>query len=210
MARLITDLLFLSEEDAQERMERGPVALDRLLATVYERACTFDAGAHQIVLTYNDPTVVQGDSDRLTQMVWNLVENALRYTDAGGRVNMWLRNYGRTAELVVSDTGIGIAAQHLRHVFERFYRVDRARSRNQGSTGLGLSIVKQVAEAHGGQVRVRSEPGSGTAFTVTLPVEEVQDLTDLSWCLHHSFIFLSDNNSRATPYRTNETARLRG
>ena len=113
---------------------------------------------------------MQGDRDRLAQMLWNLVENALRYTDPGGTVTLGLHNHGSVAELTVADTGVGIPAEHLPHIFERFYRVERARSHRDGSTGLGLAIVKQVAEAHGGQVRVRSEPGAGTTFTVALPI----------------------------------------
>ena len=122
------------------------------------------------VILCNDPTIVQGDRDRLAQMLWNLVENALRYTDPGGSVTLGLRNHGSVAELTVTDTGVGIPAEHLPHIFERFYRVERARSHRDGSAGLGLAIVKQIAEAHGGQVRVRSEPGVGTTFTVALPI----------------------------------------
>ncbi len=170
MSRLVSDLLFLAEEDAQERLEHRPVPLHEVLFSVWERACTVDAAKHQVVIIHNDATIVQGDRDRLAQMIWNLVENALRYTGAGGRVSLGLLNHGQVAELTVADTGLGIAPEHLRHIFERFYRVDRARSHRYGSSGLGLAIVKQVVEAHGGQVRVRSEQGVGTTFTVALPV----------------------------------------
>ena len=170
MSRLVSDLLFLAAEDAQERLERQPVPLHELVSAAAERARSLDAGQHAVTIICNDPTVVQGDRDRLAQMLWNLVENALRYTDPGGTVTLGLHNHGSVAELTVTDTGVGIPAEHLPHIFERFYRVDRARSHRHGSTGLGLAIVKQVAEAHGGQVRVRSEPGAGTTFTVALPI----------------------------------------
>jgi two-component system OmpR family sensor kinase len=170
MSRLVSDLLFLAAEDAQERLEHQAVPVHDLVFAATERARNLDAGVHAVTLICNDPTVVWGDRDRLGQMLWNLVENALRYTDPGGSVTLGLHNHGPVAELTVADTGVGIPAEHLPHIFERFYRVDGARSHRHGSTGLGLAIVKQVAETHGGQVRVRSEPGAGTTFTVALPI----------------------------------------
>ena len=172
MARLVGDLLFLAEQDAHERMDSAPVALNEVVDEVWQRACTLDAGRHQLALECNEPAVVLGDRYRLSQMLWNLVDNALRYTNPGGSVRLCLRNHGGVVELAVADTGISIPAEHVPHIFERYYRVDQARSRNESSTGLGLPIVKQVAEAHGGQVRVQSKPGVGTTFTVTLPVSQ--------------------------------------
>lgn len=169
MANLVSDLLFLSEVDAPETVAHAPVALHEVVAEVYARARDVDGGQHELALAENDPATVLGDRERLGQMVWNLVENGLRYTPPGGRVTLALRRQGQVAEVLVADTGIGIPAEHLPRIFERFYRVDRARSRSQGGTGLGLAIVKQIAEAHGGQVRVRSEPGVGSTFTVALP-----------------------------------------
>jgi len=170
MSRLVSDLLFLASEDAQERLEHKSVMLHVLVSAACEQARSIDGGQHAVTIVCNDPTIVQGDRDRLVQMLWNLVENALRYTEPDGTITLGLHNHGPVAELTVADTGAGIPAEHLPHIFERFYRVDRARSHQHGSTGLGLSIVKQVAEAHGGQVRVRSEPGAGTTFTVALPI----------------------------------------
>ncbi len=170
MSRLVSDLLFLSEADAQEIVEHQPVALHAVVASVWERAKELDGGAHQVLLERNDPAAVAGDRERLAQLLWNLVENALRYTPPGGTVSLALRREGKVAEVTVSDTGIGIPAEHLPYIFERFYRVDQARSRSQGGTGLGLAIAKQVVAAHGGQIRVRSEPAVGSTFTVTLSV----------------------------------------
>lgn len=169
MARLIADLLFLAEEDAHDRLESQPVAMEDVVAEVWQRAGTVDGARHELVLECNAPAVVQGDRHRLTQMLWNLVENALRYTEPGGRVALCSRLSEGALELKVTDTGIGIPAEHIPRLFERFYRVDRARSRDQSSTGLGLPIVKQVADAHGGRVRVESRLGAGSTFVVVLP-----------------------------------------
>jgi len=171
MSRLASDLLFLAETDAPDTVERRPVVLHELAAEVWERARAVDAGSHELAFAQTEPVTVLGDRDRLAQMLWNLVENALRYTPDGGRVSLALRSNGRVADVTVADTGIGIPTEHLPRIFERFYRVDRARSREHGGAGLGLAIVRQTAELHGGQVHVRSDPGGGTTFTVSLPVE---------------------------------------
>ncbi len=172
MARLIGDLLFLAEEDAHDRIRFEPTPLHEVVAEVWQRAANLDADGHELVLECNDAAAILGDRYRLTQMLWNLVENALRYTDAGGRVTLCSRNTGPHVQLTVSDTGIGIPAEHIKLLFERFYRVDRARLRNESSTGLGLPIVKQVVEAHGGQVYVQSELGVGSTFTAVLPIAQ--------------------------------------
>jgi heavy metal sensor kinase len=175
MTRLVQDLLFLADADADKSIQHEDVALEALVASIAEDAvliATRADGTREIVLEANDPIVIHGDRERLRQLIWNLVENAVRYTPAGGTVTLALRRHGPVAELTVSDTGIGIAPEHLQHIFERFYRVDTSRSRALGGTGLGLSIVRQIAEAHGGQVRVRSIPGEGSTFTVALPIHQ--------------------------------------
>lgn len=176
MTRLVGDLLFLADADADSSIQREAVRLDLLVSAIYSDAlgvATREDGFRTVLLEANDPVVVRGDEGRLMQLIWNLVENAIRYTPAGGTVRIYLRRRGPIAELTVQDTGIGIAPEHLAHIFERFYRVDKGRSREVGGTGLGLSIVKQITEAHGGQVRVRSTPGEGTVFTVVLPVSDL-------------------------------------
>jgi two-component system, OmpR family, sensor kinase len=173
LSRLASDLLFLAATDAAEVVEQEPVRLEKVVAGAWERARHVDGGQHVILLHRNQPCIVQGDRTRLEQLVWNLLENALRYTQPGGRVELRLRHEGDQATLTVSDTGVGIAAEHLPRLFERFYRVDKARSRSNGGTGLGLSIVKRVAETHGGSVAVSSALGQGTIFTVTLPASAV-------------------------------------
>jgi signal transduction histidine kinase len=115
------------------------------------------------------PTV-RGSARDLSLLVRNLLDNAIRYTPAGGSVGAEVRCDDDTVVLRVRDTGVGIPTKDLDRIFERFFRVDRARSRDTGGTGLGLSIVRHVAENHGGHVTVESELGSGTAVTVRLPV----------------------------------------
>lgn len=125
----------------------------------------------ELVLTYAGPDSlpVRANAGQIGQVVINLVDNALNYTAYGG-VDVSLQQAGEKATLAVRDTGIGIDAEHVERVFERFYRVDRGRSRATGGTGLGLSIVRHIVEAHGGTVRLESAPNRGSTFTVTLPV----------------------------------------
>jgi two-component system phosphate regulon sensor histidine kinase PhoR len=113
---------------------------------------------------------VAAERAALEQVLTNLVDNAVKYTPAGGRVGVTAdENEDGRVRIVVSDTGPGIAAEHLPRLFERFYRVDSARSRELGGTGLGLSIVRHLVAANAGEIHVDSEPGSGTRFTVLLP-----------------------------------------
>jgi two-component system phosphate regulon sensor histidine kinase PhoR len=111
---------------------------------------------------------IRGDPQRLHQVFFNLLDNALKYTQTGGRVTISARQTNGEVQVCVADNGPGIGAEHLPHVFERFYRVDRARSRELGGTGLGLSIVKHIVQAHGGKVWADSQVGKGSAFYFTL------------------------------------------
>jgi two-component system, OmpR family, phosphate regulon sensor histidine kinase PhoR len=113
---------------------------------------------------------ILGDPDKLVQLLINLLDNAVKYTPEGGMITIGARKIGEEIEISVRDTGIGIPSKDLPRIFERFYRVDRARSRELGGTGLGLAIVKHIVEAHGGIVRVDSEMGKGSQFIVTLPL----------------------------------------
>jgi signal transduction histidine kinase len=114
-----------------------------------------------------------GDEDLLRRMLLNLLDNAIKYTPAGGSVSVELRTEPGALQLAVSDTGVGIPAVDVPHVFERFYRVDKARSRADGGTGLGLAIAKWVVEAHKGSIEVTSTPDRGSRFTVTFPIKPV-------------------------------------
>ena len=171
LARLIDDLLFLSTLDSGRlRLESQPLALCRVAQEVIEdfqiRAV---ARGVKLVNGVAEDLIVQADPDRLRQVLGNLVDNAIKYGRDGGRVAVdgAIRADGRV-EVSVRDDGPGLPAEAQPRIFERFYRVDKARSREQGGTGLGLAIVKHVVQAHGGEVRVESAPGAGTTFFFTL------------------------------------------
>jgi two-component system, OmpR family, sensor kinase len=129
------------------------------------------ARAKQVRLEVEHPAVLEitGDEGRLKELLENLVDNAVKYTSAGGWVRVTVDLKGDDVRVTVADSGIGIPGEAVRHVFERFYRVDAARSREEGGTGLGLAIVEWIVQAHGGRVVVDSRPGEGTLVTVRLP-----------------------------------------
>jgi heavy metal sensor kinase len=172
MSRLVADLLFLARQEATAPAERAPFHLDALARDVVEQFQQISPD-HSIALTNAEPLVVRGDPERMRQLLANLLDNAVRYTPpgSGGAVTVAVRRSGSDAQIVVEDTGVGIAPEHLPRIFDRFYRVDPARSRATGGTGLGLAIVKHVAQSHGGRVTAESEVGRGSRFVVTLPAE---------------------------------------
>jgi two-component system phosphate regulon sensor histidine kinase PhoR len=172
LALLIDDLLLLSTLDSGGlRLNRQPLpfrttvqdAMDDLQARALARDVTLD---NQLPASL----VVLADNDRMRQVISNLLDNAIKYGRAGGRASVVGEHLsdGRL-EISVVDDGPGIPRDAQERIFERFYRVDKARSREQGGTGLGLAIVKHVIQAHGGEVRVESEPGSGARFIINLP-----------------------------------------
>jgi signal transduction histidine kinase len=112
---------------------------------------------------------IQADEDKLSQVFVNLLSNALKYTPSGGAVSVCVIEAGDLIEIRVSDTGIGIAEEDLKNIFERFYRSDKSRSRATGGSGIGLTIARAIVEAHHGSIEVNSEPGKGSEFVVTLP-----------------------------------------
>src|SRR5262249_43991917 len=113
---------------------------------------------------------IHGDGARLRQVFYNLLDNAIKYTPGGGKVEVRLSRRDHEAVVAVRDTGAGIPPEHLPYVFDRFYRVDKARTRAEGGTGLGLSIARSIVTAHGGRIELASAPGHGTTCTVSLPV----------------------------------------
>lgn len=173
LANLIDDLLEVSRLESHVELPRC-VPLD--LAAAARRAVELFASAAQKKnqrLTLDAPAdalIIQGHPDYLERAIANLVDNAIKYTPPGGRIDVSLGSNASTAWVAVIDTGIGIPAEDLPRIFERFYRVDRSRSREMGGTGLGLSIVKHVANAHHGAVDVTSSPGAGSTFRLTLPI----------------------------------------
>lgn len=169
MTRLVDDLLLLARADTGSLpMQRKPVELDSIFLDVYRQVKSLDYQV-EIVLKSVDQVYVLGDEDRLKQLILNLVDNALKYTNSGGTVSLGLSKANGIAEIEVADTGPGIPPEDLPRIFDRFYRVDKARSRNLGGSGLGLSIAKWIAQAHGGSIRVDSVVGQGSTFLITLP-----------------------------------------
>lgn len=180
MSRLVADLLLLARVDAGVRLDRKPVEMDTLLLDIYRQARIMSDGI-EVQLGHEDQAVVPGDADRLRQLLLNLVDNALKYTPAGGRVTLSLFNEGQWVRVVVADTGVGIPTEDLRPgahgvplIFDRFYRSDPTRSRVRGGTGLGLSIAHWIVQAHGGRIEVESQEGQGTTFNVWLPLQPEQ------------------------------------
>ncbi len=170
MHRLISDLLLLSQADSGLAINRAPVELDTLLLESYRLAKRRAGAGLAIHLTHEDQAVVMGDADRLRQVLDNLINNAIRYTPRGGSIELSLHCLGDEAMITVADTGQGIMAEDLPHIFDRFYRADKARTRAAGGTGLGLSIVKWIVDAHNGRIEVESTPGEGSVFHIYLPV----------------------------------------
>jgi len=168
----VSDLLSLSRlEGPRGQLDRAPldlVALAREVAAVRAPAAE-SRGLHFAIELPAGSLSLDGDRRALEQALGNLLDNAIQYTPAGGQVSLTLREEAGRLLCEVADTGIGIAPGHQERIFERFYRVDKARSREQGGTGLGLAIVKHVALAHGGGITLRSTPGRGSVFTLSLP-----------------------------------------
>ena len=168
LSRIVSDLLDLSRLEA-ERPALEAVRLDRVIREEVDRLRT-EAGESEVGLELAvEPVTVRGSAEDLALLVRNLLDNAVRFTSGGGRVRVGLAERDGRAVLEVEDTGIGIPTRDLPRIFERFYRVDRARSRETGGTGLGLSIARHVAERHGGRIEAESELGRGSTFRVTLP-----------------------------------------
>ncbi len=170
--QLIVDLLHLARvESGQQAYEIRQIALDKVIADCETLYCD-QAAAKELELDFQLPKTsiwVRADEDGLRTILDNLVVNALQYTPPGGRVTVRVRGEPATAVLEVEDTGAGIAPRDQQRVFERFYRVDKARSREVGGTGLGLAIVKHLTQAFGGQVGLSSEPDQGSRFQIRLP-----------------------------------------
>lgn len=172
LSRIVSDLLDLSRLET-EAGGRAELRLDRLVG---EEAGRFRDRAEEAGLSFSvdtdDRVAVRGSPGDLALLVRNLIENAIQYTRPGGRVEVSVSSDDGSAVFEVRDTGVGIPSRDQARIFERFYRVDRARSRDTGGTGLGLSIVKHVVANHGGTVSVQSQLGRGSTFTVRLPLAE--------------------------------------
>jgi histidine kinase len=171
--RLVQDLQELSRLEAgQTPLDAHPLSLADLVRSLFARVRPqFEVrGVRFTASIAPDTGDVLGDADRLCQVLLNLLANALQYTPAGGSVHLYTFNERDRVCVAVKDTGIGIAPEHLGHIFTRFYRVDKSRSRQGGGTGIGLTIAKGLVEMHGGSIAVTSAPGLGSTFTIALPL----------------------------------------
>jgi len=172
MTRIVDELLFLSRTDLGEvAIESLPVRLDTLVEDIRRQTAVLGQ-EHGVQVTVGsvDPAPVLGDELRLRELLLNLVDNAVKYSRPGGKVEIALVREGTTARLSVTDQGIGIAPEEQGRIFDRFYRTDAARAHAKKGTGLGLSICKWIAEAHHGRIEVQSKVGEGSKFTVVLPI----------------------------------------
>lgn len=182
MATLVSDLLTLSQLEGSPRPHTDRwVALAPLLAQVEADARVLSARRHTLVFPSSGIDVqIAGAQNELLSAITNLVNNAVRYTPEGGRVELaWKQHADGAGEIAVTDTGLGIAREHLPRLTERFYRVDGSRSRDTGGTGLGLAIVKHVAQRHGGELVIESEVGRGSTFRLVFPAARVRSVKEM-------------------------------
>lgn len=175
MSRVLEDLLILSKGDeGKVSLEKEPVELSSIVEEVSRQGEIFaDEKEVKIILAYLEPVTILGDAHRLKQMVWILLHNAVKFTPSGGEIKITLQDLDDTVYFTIRDTGIGIPEQDLPKIFDRFYRVDKARSRMDGGSGLGLSICKHIVDRHHGTVDVESKLGEGTKFKIRFPKYEV-------------------------------------
>jgi two-component system OmpR family sensor kinase len=179
LTRLVGDLLLEAQaESGKLPLHFAPVEMDTLLLEVFKEMRILARDRVQIKLPEIDQIMINGDRDRLKQVLINLIANAINYTPQGGVVVLSLGKVGDNARLIVRDTGLGIPADDLPHIFERFYRAEKSRSRSKvGGFGLGLSIAYWIVNHHGGQIEVDSAEGKGTTFCIYLPILKTAEAT---------------------------------
>jgi len=166
MQNLIADLLLLSslEKDEQKIHFTELVDVSKMLSMIVEEAKALSGGNHEININTDSILKIRGDESELRMLFSNLIFNSVKYTPAGGKIHIVWKKEGKSALFEVSDTGIGIEEKHLPRITERFYRVDKARSRDSGGTGLGLAIAKHILIRHEGELHIESELGKGSIF----------------------------------------------
>jgi two-component system, OmpR family, phosphate regulon sensor histidine kinase PhoR len=176
MQRLVMDLLTLSRlESTDASAPSVPMDLRAVQRQVVHDALALSAGRHQFKVEDMEAITVLGSEEEIASAMRNLLANAVQYTPAGGQIRLQItRRVDRGLDIAVRDSGIGIAKEHIARLTERFYRIDRSRSRATGGTGLGLAIVKHIAQRHGGQLVIDSAPGAGSTFTLKLPALRVR------------------------------------
>jgi heavy metal sensor kinase len=161
-------LALVRAEASEELLQTGPVAMHTVAADVLQWLKPLAQERGVRLAADGEPAIVRGDAEQLREALSNIVANAILYNKMGGSVTVWTRQTAGAARIEVADTGIGIPAEAIPHVFDRFYRVDKARSRDAGGSGLGLSIARAIVEAHGGDITCTSEPGTGSVFVISL------------------------------------------
>ena len=178
LTRLINDILSISKlESGNDEVSIERLRLDKMAYDVADML-SIHAGEKEVTINCHmnkEPVNIMGNSDRVEQMLINLIENAIKYNKPGGSVTVQVFSNGVEANVSISDTGIGIAEENLPRLFERFYRVDKGRSRQMGGTGLGLAIVKHIVRSMNGEIEVHSKLGEGTEFLITLPLAPKDD-----------------------------------
>jgi len=179
MSRLTEDLLALARvESGETEFALQPHSAAELLREAQQNYQEIlKSSGMELEIAESTPAAVQVDTDAIQQVLTNLIDNAAKYGAAGGRIVLGAREVEASVEFYVRDFGAGIASEHLPRLFERFYRVDKARSRESGGTGLGLAIAKHIVLAHGGRIRVESALGHGSTFFFTLPLAVPADAT---------------------------------
>ncbi len=185
MKALIERLLFLARADQKRQvLNKEPIDFQALVADVAKKA-DLVKGDHELTLEANEPGTIFADEVTMRQMLRIFIENAFKYTPAGGAITLSSRREGRALRVEVRDTGVGIAPEHQAKVFDRFYRVDSSRSKigestGAGGTGLGLSIARWIAEIHDIDIQLESEPGKGTTIRLTIPLSEEKSGGEIS------------------------------
>lgn len=171
MQKLVKELFELAKMDQHSfQIHKEPANLCDFLKKLHDKMLpAFHEKTMSLIYKCEKNITVQIDQKRFEQVMINLLDNALKYSDEGSVVSIEARAEKNSIVIIVSDDGIGIPEEDLHHIFERFYRVDKSRSRTSGGTGLGLAIVKEIVEAHGGTVYAASEYGKGTNVVITLP-----------------------------------------
>jgi len=172
MTRIVSDLFTLARMDMrQHALEKRRIELRPLLEEARETWSAAAERRHIEIRLEGSEAPIQGDPSAVSRIFMNLVENAVKYNKDGGRIVLSLQREADAVRVQVADTGIGIEAEHLPKLFRRFYRTDKARSRETGGAGLGLAIAKSFTEAHGGRIEVQSAPDVGTTFTLLFPAD---------------------------------------
>lgn len=172
MQRLVRDLLDLAQLEGKSiPMDKQPLALAQLIEEVLEKFVPFLQEKNlQLVKTLDHDVIIMGDQDRIEQIIQNIMENAIRYSRDNDSIHVTLETVkGNACRIIIKDNGIGIPKEHLHRIGERFYRIDKARTRQYGGTGLGMAIVQKIVQLHNGDLMIESEEGKGTAMLIQLP-----------------------------------------